>query len=167
MPYALPMRYAFTVLLLTMAAPALATADPPPVPSLKAFDRLLGRCFVAGVGSGASDTHCFEPVFGGAHVRDRHVVLIDGKAVYRGETIYSRSGPEIVFTYFNSLGGVGQGKAKEAGGGIDFTGSMRAGPAGNPQPKDSKWRWQTGGGYEVSDGAGKPVLFRPVAAKRK
>jgi hypothetical protein len=161
------MRRSLAALSLALASPALATADPPLAQSLSPFNALLDQCFVAGVGAGASDTHCFTPVFGGKHVRDQHVVMIDGKAVYRGETIYSRSADEIVFTYFNSLGGVGQGKAKAVGGGIDFTGSMRAGPAAPPQPMDSKWRWKPGGSYEVSDGAGKPVTFRTVPAKRK
>ncbi|PLK24371.1 hypothetical protein [Novosphingobium sp. TH158] len=160
------MRTCLFALSLAPAVPALA-ADGPPDQSLAMFDRLAGKCFVASIGPGASDTHCFEKVFGGKHVRDRHVVTIDGKAAYRGETIYSHAAAEVEFTYINSLGGVGQGKARATASGIDFTGSMRAAPANDPQSMDSKWLWQPSGGYQASDSAGKPVTFRPVPAKRR
>lgn len=162
MPYATPMlRFllAFTVL----TAPAMVRADAA-APSLAMFDRLVGKCFVAAVGPASTDRHCFEAVYGGKHVRDRHRVSVDGKIVYGGETIYSRSGSEVVFTYINTLGGVGHGKAVGAAGGISFTGSMRGAPGTAPQPMDSTWRW-LGTGYTAGDGKGADVVFKLAAGK--
>lgn len=163
MPYAMPMRRCFfltTALALYAAAPARADR----APDLSLFGRLVGKCYAASIGPAATDRHCFEAVYGGKHLRDRHRVMVDGKVVYAGETIYSRSGAEIVFTYINTLGGVGHGKASAAPSGITFTGSMRSAPSRPPQPMDSSWRWQ-GTGYAASDGKGADVVFKPVAAK--
>lgn len=96
-----------------------------------------------------TDTHCFEPMLGGAHVRDRHEVIEAGKPVYSGETVYSVDGDAIVFTYLNSLGGVGRGTVRDDGRTLRFTGSMRASPAKAPQPIDSEWRVVDDDHYEV------------------
>ena len=63
-----------------------------------------------------TDVHCFAAVYGGEHVRDRHVVKVGGKTVYAGETLYSVEDGKISFTYWNSLGGVGHGIAQCRGG---------------------------------------------------
>lgn len=152
------------LLLLAFTVPAMAAEQGGDASGLKLFDRLVGRCFSAVVGPNAADRHCFEAVYGGKHVRDRHRVAVDGKVVYAGETLYSRSGEEIVFTYINTLGGVGHGKANATATGIAFTGMMRGAPASPAQSMDSNWRWQ-GAGYTASDGKGADVIFKPVAAK--
>jgi hypothetical protein len=164
MPYAMPMRARFICLALALSVPAMAGAEAPSQQSLTMFDRLLGRCYVASVGPASTDRHCFEGVYGRKHVRDRHSVTVDGKVVYAGETIYSRDGETVVFTYFNTLGGVGHGKASAAPAGITFTGSMRGTPTGTVQAMDSTWRWQAGG-YAAGDGKGEDVVFKAVAAK--
>ena len=79
-------------------------------------------------------------MYGGAHIRDRHEVQDGGKTVYAGETIYSADGPDLVFTYVNSLGGVGQGKVGSAGSLLGFTGTMRASPNKSEEPIDAEWR---------------------------
>jgi hypothetical protein len=76
-----------------------------PVADLSAFKPFVGACWRAEFSATINDTHCFEAMYGGAHVRDRHEVKSDGKIVYAGETIYSADGPNLVFTYVNSLGG--------------------------------------------------------------
>src|ERR1700756_2846142 len=87
-----------------------AQAAAPPAADLAAFKPFIGACWRSGFSATVNDTHCFEAMFGGAHVRDRHEVKENGKTIYAGETIYSADGPDLVFTYVNSLGGVGQGK---------------------------------------------------------
>jgi hypothetical protein len=164
MPYAMPMRARFMALAIALSVPAMAGAEAPPPQGLTMFDRLVGHCYIANVGPSSTDRHCFEGIYGRKHVRDRHSVTVDGKVVYAGETIYSRDGDAIVFTYFNTLGGVGHGKASAMPAGISFTGSMRGTPSGAVQSMDSKWRWQAGG-YAASDGKGADVVFKPVAAK--
>lgn len=154
------------------ALPLLATALLlPALPAhagetLALLDAVNGKCFVADVGEGAHDTHCFAPVFGGKHVRDSHRVILQGKIVYRGETVYSLEDGAVTFTYFNSLGGVGHGGARAVPGGIVFTGSMRASPDARPQPMDSRWAWRKDGGYEVTAGKDKPVSYHPVGQTR-
>lgn len=94
---------------LVLAAGLAASA--PQFPSLKPLEFLIGHCWRGEFSkTGQQDTHCFEPVYGGAHVRDRHEVT--GKAeVYRGESLYSWN-PEkkaIEYTYWNSAGGISRG----------------------------------------------------------
>ena len=85
----------------------------------------------------------------GAHVRDRHEVTDNGKAIYAGETIYSLDGDATVFTYFNSMGGVGRGSVTVEGSKLRFVGAMRATPGKPEQRIDSEWSGIGSKGYEV------------------
>ena len=127
-------------------------------PALAIFATLLGHCWQAQVTPTDVDTHCFTDMWNGGHVRDRHTVTHKGKAVYEGETIYSFDGRQIVFTYYNSLGGVGTGTARASGPVITFAGSMQATPKDKPQPMRTEWRLLDEG-YDVISG-GKKVEFR-------
>src|SRR5512146_2972600 len=127
---------------------AAQAATPAPA-DLSAFKPFVGACWRAQFSQSINDTHCFEAMYGGAHVRDRHEVKEDGKTVYAGETIYSADGPDVVFTYVNSLGGVGLGKVGTANAVLGFTGSMRASPNKAQQPINSQWRLIDADHYEV------------------
>lgn len=84
---------------------------------LRPLDFLVGSCWTGTFPDGqATDTHCFESVFDGQFVRDRHVVR-GGKRPYAGETLYAWNPAEgkIVFTYWNSDGGLSTGEAQAAG----------------------------------------------------
>ena len=131
---------------LLMAAQAAATAQ---APSLSPFKLFVGSCWRADFSSTVHDTHCFEAIYGGAHIRDRHEVQDRGKTVYSGETVYSADGSDLVFTYFNSLGGVGQGKVGSADRLLGFTGTMRASPNKPEEAIDSEWRIVDADHYEV------------------
>ena len=113
------------------------------------FDQFVGACWRAEFSATVNDTHCFEAMYGGAHVRDRHEVRENGKVVYAGETIYSVEGADTVFTYVNSTGGIGRGKVTQAGNLLHFTGSMRGSPDKSPQSIDSEWRLVDNHHYEV------------------
>lgn len=156
------------MLLLLLAAAQAATA-----PDLSAFNPLLGACWRTDFSATVSDTHCFESMYGGAHVRDRHEVRDGAKTVYAGETIYSVDGPDLVFTYFNSLGGVGIGKVGASEKMLGFTGTMRAAPDRPEEQIDSEWRLTDADHYEVrslipaKDGKpAKPLLFTRVESPR-
>jgi hypothetical protein len=148
---------------------AAKAAQPANLTPLKPF---LGACWRTDFSASTHDTHCFETMYGGAHVRDRHEVQQDGKTVYAGETIYSADGADLVFTYFNSLGGVGRGTARKIAGQLRFVGQMR-GSAGDPlQPIDSAWRFIDADHYEVRSlvpvkrgQANPPRIFTRVAAR--
>jgi hypothetical protein len=143
---------------------AFQTAD-----RLSALKPFVGGCWRAAFSATVADTHCFQGVYDGAHVRDRHEVREGGKTIYAGETIYSADGPQVVFTYFNSLGGVGHGKLSTEGGRTRFTGTMRASPDKGLEPIDSEWRLVDADHYEVRSlvkgGASppaKPLIFSRV-----
>ena len=82
-----------------------AQAAAPIATDLAAFKPFVGACWRAEFTASVNDIHCFEAMYGGAHVRDRHEVKDNGQTIYAGETIYSADGPDLVFTYVNSLGG--------------------------------------------------------------
>jgi hypothetical protein len=72
---------------------------------------LAGSCWTGTFPDGrAIDTHCYEWVWDGAHLRDTHEVTGEGPP-YRGETLISwdAKAKRLAFRYFNSLGGVSEG----------------------------------------------------------
>jgi len=116
---------------------------------LSVFAPFAGSCWVADFSPTMSDTHCFEAMYDGAHVRDRHEVKEKGKIIYAGETVYSLDGNSAIFTYFNSLGGIGRGTVEPSGSTLHFKGSMRASPDKSPQQIDSEWRIVDDDHYDV------------------
>jgi len=129
-----------------MIALMLAAAATTP---LSGFGDLVGSCWRADFSPTVRDTHCFEAIYGGAHVRDRHEVTDKGKTVYAGETVYSLDGGATVFIYFNSLGGVGRGSVTSEGAKMRFVGAMRASPDKPEQRIDSEWSGVGPEGYEA------------------
>ena len=142
---------------IVLAAAAGAIAQTP----LQPFTPLVGHCFGGPApGNQGTDRHCFESVYGGQHIRDRHVVTVGGREVYAGESLYSAKGPDVIFTYWNSLGGLGTGKAVFNATEWRFSGTIHATADGPEQPMAATWR-KVDAGYEVLDEPGaKPRLFR-------
>jgi hypothetical protein len=96
---------------------------------------------------------------GGQHIHDRHSVTVDGRVVYAGETIYSVAGSKVIFTYWNSLGGLGTGEAVVDGADWRFVGTIHATAAGKEQPMIA--RWVVGAeGYAVHDEDGSSRQFK-------
>jgi hypothetical protein len=125
-------------------AAALATASVQPVlrPELEPMRYLVGHCWRGPMKQGTEqDTHCFEPVFGGQHIRDRHEVT-GGTAVYRGETIYSWNGAakRVEYVYWNSLGGVSRGSMVPRPGLLDFGAETYTGADGRRLTLSTVWR---------------------------
>ena len=146
---------------LLLAAAATATSAPGLTQgALQPWATLVGHCWsgAAPVPTGV-DTHCFETVYGGQHVRDRHEVKVDGKSVYAGETLYSVEGKEVTFTYWNSIGGVGRGRATADGAELRFSGDIRATPQSPSERFSATWH-KVDGGYEVTDEGRAKSLFR-------
>lgn len=108
---------------------------------LKALEFLVGWCWTGQFPDGKrTDTHCFESVYEGMHVRDRHVAT-GGSSPYRGESIYSWNNQteEISFVYWNSIGGVSTGTAKPKGSSIFFPDESYEGPDGQVVKISSAW----------------------------
>lgn len=83
---------------------------------LRPLEFLVGSCWTGTFPGGkATDTHCFESVFGGTFVRDRHVVR-GGKGPYEGETLYAWDPKQkrVAYTYWASDGAISTG-TMEAG----------------------------------------------------
>jgi hypothetical protein len=157
-----------------MIAAAFLLAAQAAAPDLSPFAPFVRSCWRAEFTATMHDMHCFELMYRGAHVRDRHEVEEGGKIVYAGETIYSVDGPNLLFTYVNSLGGVGTGKVARSKSMLGFKGSMRASPDKAQQPIDSEWRVVDDDHYEVrslvrSVGGKpeKPLLFTRVEERPK
>jgi len=148
-------------MLALMAILAAAASTLAGQPALQPWSYLVGHCWVGDAPGGAGqDKHCFESVYGGQHVRDRHVVTVGGRDVYAGESIYSAKGQAVIFTYWNSLGGLGTGQAVFANPEWRFSGTIHATANGRDQPMSATWR-KVDGGYEVLDEPGaKPRLFK-------
>jgi hypothetical protein len=128
--------------------------------ALQPWSSLVGHCWAGPApGNAGIDKHCFERVFDGQHVRDRHVVTSGGRAVYAGESIYSAKGPQVIFTYWNSLGGLGTGSAVLGGEEWRFTGTIHATATSAEEPMSATWKMMPGG-YEVREGAGPPRLLK-------
>ena len=110
-----------TFLIASLAAtPAGATLSEP----LQPLSFLAGHCWKAPIAGGKQiDTHCFEPMHGGRHLRDRHEVAdSSGKIVYGGETIYTWNGKtkRVEYAYFSSDGAVSYGSVIPKDGMLDF-----------------------------------------------
>lgn len=127
---------------LVAAAMAASASQPQLRPELEPMRFLVGHCWRGPMNQGTrSDVHCFEPVFGGQHIRDRHEVT-GGPTVYRGETMYSWNGAEkrIEFTYWNSIGGVSRGSMIPRPGLFDFGDQSYTGPDGRKLTMSTVWR---------------------------
>jgi hypothetical protein len=146
------------MILLALATSAAATALAQP--SLTPLAPLLGHCWSGPAPQGPGiDTHCFESFLNGRHVRDRHEVVVDGKTVYAGESVYSDEGGKLSFTYWNSFGGIGHGTATASGESITFSGETRPAAGAPPEPSNAVWRLN-GAGYDVIWPGGKTVMRR-------
>lgn len=119
---------------------------------LAPFEGYVGHCWTTEIETGTTDRHCIESIYDGAHVRDRHVVVRGGKAIYAGETIYSDEDGRISLTYWNSLGGVGRGTATAASGVLTFRLRMRASPNAKAEETVTTWR-RTPAGFDATTGA--------------
>ena len=140
--------------LLVLAAASFAQ------PPLEPWAALAGHCFSGPAPvAGGTDSHCFESVYGGQHIRDRHVVTVGGKEVYAGETIYSAKGTKVIFTYWNSIGGLGTGEAIVAGDQWKFSGTIHATATSAEQPMGATWTMRPDG-YRVTEGKEPPRLFK-------
>lgn len=143
------------------AAAAMAVSTPFKQSALQPWAIFVGHCWSGPAPGKGVDTHCFEAVYDGQHVRDRHEVKVDGKTVYAGETLYSVEGSEITLTYWNSIGGIGRGKATVDGSDMQFSGDIRATPASPSQHFTATWK-KLEGAYEVTDDGRTKSLFKRV-----
>ena len=164
-----------SALLVAALLAAEASASPPALRTeLEPLRFLVGHCWRGEMKGGAQqDVHCFESVFDGQHVRDRHEVKAtaagDGGKVYRGETIFSWDGEgrRVAFVYWNSLGGVSRGGMVAAPGRLDFGDETYKAPDGKETKISTFWRIVDERTYEsVTTSAANPTGQRVVRFTR-
>jgi hypothetical protein len=130
---------------------------------------LLGHCWRGEFRDGSVDTHCFESVYGGQHVRDRHEVRGGAAAPYRGETLYSWDGTakRVGYTYWSSSGGVSRGTMAAKGVELDFGHESYTGADGRRMTISTSWRKVGADSYEtVSRSSPDPTGSRVVRYRR-
>ena len=130
----------------TQEAPAMLR-DP-----LRPLAFLVGSCWTGTFPDGkATDTHCFESVFGGQFVRDRHIVR-GGKTPYEGETLYAWEPREkrVVYTYWASDGGLSTGTMEAIRDEIVFPETHASG--GGTQTMRNVWTRRSADTYDVAVG---------------
>ncbi|MGZ8998834.1 MAG: SRPBCC family protein [Allosphingosinicella sp.] len=135
---------------------------------LEPLQFLVGHCWRGQFPSGEVDMHCFDSVFDGQHVRDRHEVT-GGNGVYRGETLYSWDGSinAVTFTYWNTLGGVSRGTMRAEGDRLQFGGDTYRGPDGREFHLATNWRRFGQDGYEAATvSSDLPSMNRTVRFQR-
>ena len=160
---------------LLLALALAATAPQPAAPALRAelepLRFLVGHCWRGDRKGGTQqDVHCFEPVFDGQHVRDRHEVSVGSASpTYRGETLYSWDGGagRVAYVYWNSLGGVSRGTMVPAPGRLDFGSETYKDPEGREIVLSTHWRILDDRTYEaVTTSAANPTGDRIVRFTR-
>jgi hypothetical protein len=136
---------------------ALVLAAGPAAPAqvreeLKPFQFLVGSCWTGTFPDGkATDTHCFEPVYGGQFIRDTHVVK-GGPKAYEGESIHAWDAQKkkLVYVYWANSGSISFGTSEpQASGEIVFPLADVASSAGTVAIK-STWTARGADSYEVS-----------------
>ena len=137
------------------AAPEVSMA-----PGLEPLGFLVGHCWRGQVdGRDEVDVHCFESVWGGKHVRDRHEVKA-GATVYNGETLYSWDAgrSRVAYTYWNSLGGVRHGWMTPAAGSLDFTNDQGQATASWFRDAPDSYRAES----RIGEGPPRAVVFKRI-----
>jgi hypothetical protein len=132
---------------------------------------LVGHCWRGKFEARAeNDTHCFDSIYGGQHVRDRHEVKnAKGEVVYAGETLYSWNGKtrRMEYTYVSSDGAVSHGSLEPKDGALDFGDETYHGPDGKELKISTLLRKAGEAAYEtVSRSAANPTGQRVVRYQR-
>ncbi|MGQ0660826.1 hypothetical protein [Sphingosinicella sp.] len=106
-----------------LLALALQSAAAPQLnPNLEPLAFVVGSCWRGTFPDGRqTDTHCFTLAYGGAFIRDRHVVE-NGPRPYSGETFYrwDAAARQIRFDYYAMNGNYSAGQAIPEANGLRF-----------------------------------------------
>jgi uncharacterized protein YndB with AHSA1/START domain len=133
-------------LLAANASPAQALATP----QLQPMAFLAGHCWEGRFADGKVDTHCFESVYGGRFIRDRHEVK-GGAAPYAGETLYgwNAQAGRVEYTYWNTSGGISRGGMVPRGQVLDFGDETYRGRDGREIRIATQWQRIGDNSYEA------------------
>jgi len=110
-----------SMVLLSALSLNAAAAEPAKDP-LQPLQFLVGHCWAGDFPNNmGKDTHCFEPMYGGRFIRDKHVLHGKGPD-YLGESIYAFDPKQkrIVFWYWSSDGDMDSGPVEPVADGLNF-----------------------------------------------
>ncbi|HEX4737471.1 MAG TPA: hypothetical protein VH331_07910 [Allosphingosinicella sp.] len=162
-------RIGFTLAALLLTAPLLAATPAETLaPSLRPLAFLVGSCWRGVFPDGhAADTHCFTADYGGAFVRDRHVVT-GGPRPYSGESLYRWDAAErqILFAYYASDGGFDSGRVAPVDAGLDFPDQVFAEADGSRMTLRSHWTRDGADALLIVDEMRTGNEWRPVRRMR-
>lgn len=134
-----------------LAPPAGAAGAAAVREELKPFQFLVGSCWTGTFPDGkATDTHCFESVYGGQFIRDTHVVR-NGPKPYEGESIHAWDAQkkQLVYVYWATSGSISFGTSEpQPSGEIVFPQADVSSSAGTVAIK-STWTPRGADTYEV------------------
>jgi hypothetical protein len=133
----------FGSLILLGVTTLYATAADAAKNPLQPLDFLVGHCWAGDFPNGmGKDTHCFEPMYGGKFIRDKHVLHGKG-GDYLGETIYAfdATKKQIVYWYFSSDGDIDSSSVIPVADGFDFPERHLT----QPQDLTMRTHWKRGG----------------------
>lgn len=136
------------LILLCLCLPLLALADPAastPAGPFQAMAFLAGHCWKGSFPNQAQiDEHCFEWLYGGRFLRDRHVVHGEGHADYLGETTYYWDAAlgQVQYLYIENQGGYSTGGVTAGGDGLVFPPTAYV---DNGKERIYRSRWQRDG----------------------
>ena len=147
---------ALTALCLLFPTLALADAAPAAAPAaagnpLQPLAFLAGHCWKGSFpGQPLTDEHCFEWLYDGHFLRDRHVVHGEGRPDYQGETTYywDASARRIQYLYIESQGGSGTGAVEASADGLVFPPTAYS-DNGKQQVYRSRWLRSGDDAYEA------------------
>lgn len=142
----------------------LAAAQPMATPQLEPLAFLAGHCWEGRFADGKVDTHCFEPVYDGRYLRDRHAVTGAG-STYAGETLYAwdQAAGRVIYTYWNTSGGVSRGAMVPRGSVLDFGDEVYRGRDGQETRIATAWHRIGDDAYEArTTSAANPTGNRTV-----
>jgi len=132
--------------------PAAVRADAAPAEAFKPMAFLAGHCWKGAFpNKPLTEEHCFEWVYDGRFLRDRHKVRGDGQPDYLGETIYywDAAAKQIQFLYIENQGGVSKGSVAAANDGLVFPPASYVDDEGQEQTYRSHWQRNGDGAYEA------------------
>lgn len=150
------------VMLLDLTITRSSTAQ-----TLPRADQLQPLAFLAGscwkgtfAGRAVTDEHCFQWVYGGRFLRDRHVVRGDS-VPYEGETTYAwdRAQKKIVYWYIALPGFQSEGNVEPSGDALVFHDNLAT---ATPRQQRATWRRSGPDSYtvkveEIVDGKSKEL----------
>jgi hypothetical protein len=136
---------------LLLAAMACGSAAADPAAPLQAMAFLAGHCWKGSFpGQAQTDEHCFEWLYDGRFLRDRHVVHGEGHPDYQGETTYwwDPAQRQIRYLYIENQGGFSQGAVSAAADGLLFPPTTYV-EGGREQVYRSRWKRSGDDAYEA------------------